>query len=159
LWFVGGGVDPEDEEVLHREIEKEQIDPKTIRFVGEVPMGEVWQYIEKAAVCISPIYPSFILNQGSPTKLIEYMAMGRPVVANDQPEQALVISESNAGYCLPWDETAFADAILKLLRDPDLANQMGARGRAWVEKNRASKIMADIVESRYRDLIEDRGGE
>ena len=103
LWFVGGGVDPEDEDMLHREIEKAQIDPNAVRFVGEIPMDEVWQYIEKASVCLSPYYPSFILNQASPTKLIEYMAMGRPVVANDQPEQALIIADSGAGFCLPWE--------------------------------------------------------
>ena len=156
LWFIGGGEDPEDEEMLHREIKKEQINPDTIRFVGKIAMNEVWQYIEKSAVCLSPIYPSFILNQGSPTKLIEYMAMGRPVIANDQPEQALVIADSGAGFCLPWDEAAFAKATLNLLRDPDLARQKGSRGRRWVEKNRTSALMADIVESKYRELLEDR---
>jgi glycosyltransferase involved in cell wall biosynthesis len=57
---------------------------------------------------------------------------------------------------LPWDETAFADATLKLLRDPGLAKQMGARGRAWVEQNRTSAIMAEIVESKYGELLQDR---
>lgn len=156
LWFVGGGVDPEDEAMLHREIEREEIAADTVRFFGAIPMNEVWQHIEKSAVCLSPIYPSFIFDQGSPTKLIEYMAMSRPVIANDQPEQVQVIGESNAGICLPWDETAFADATLKLLRDPGLAKQMGARGRAWVERNRTSAIMADVVESKYYELLQDR---
>jgi glycosyltransferase involved in cell wall biosynthesis len=156
LWFVGGGVDPEDEAILHREIRKEEIAADTVRFFGAIPMDEVWQHIEKSAVCLSPIYPSFIFDQGSPTKLIEYMAMGRPVIANDQPEQVQVIGESGAGICLPWNETAFADATLKLLRDPVLAQQMGARGRAWVERNRTSAIMADIVESKYYELLKDR---
>jgi len=159
LWFVGGGVDPEDEKMLHTEIEKERIDPEVVTFVGEVPMEDVWQYIEKAAVCLSPIYPSFILDQGSPTKLIEYMAMSRPVVANNQPEQVIVIDQSSAGYCVPWDEGAFAEATLKLLQDPDLARDMGKLGRAWVEQNRTSSAMTDLVERQYRELVGERGGE
>ena len=159
LWFVGGGVDPEDEHMLHAEVESQRVDPRAVVFVGEVPMEEVWQYIERSAVCLSPIYPSFILNQGSPTKLIEYMAMSRPVVANDQPEQVTVIEQSGAGYCVPWDEGAFANATLKLLRDPALARKMGKLGRSWVEGNRTSSVMTDIVEQQYRALVGERGGE
>ncbi len=42
-----------------------------------------------------------ILRAASPTKLVEYMAMGKAVVANDHPEQKRVIEESGAGYCVP----------------------------------------------------------
>jgi len=155
LVFVGSGENPEDEELLEREIHAQKIDPSTIDFVGQVPMDEVWQYIERAAVCLSPYYPCFTLNSTSPTKLIEYMAMARPVVANEHPEQSLIIAESNAGLCLPWDETAFADGIVRFLQDPQEAAAMALRGREWVKRNRTNATMADVVESRYLALAGD----
>ena len=158
LVFVGAGENPEDEELLEREIRIQKIDPSTVEFVGQIPMDDVWQYIEQAAVCLSPYYPCFTLNSTSPTKLIEYMAMARPVVANEHPEQSLIIAESNAGLCLPWDETAFADGIVKLLHNPDEAAEMGLRGRDWVKRHRTNATMADVVESRYLALagVDDR---
>ncbi len=160
LSIVGAGENPEDEALLHREVLTQKIDPAYVDFVGRVPLHDVCQYIERSAVCLSPYYPSFILNSTSPTKLIEYMAMARPVVGNAHPEQSLIISESGAGLCLPWDETAFADGIVDLLQNPDKAATMGRKGRLWVEQNRTNSKMADIVESRYRELLNktDRGG-
>lgn len=153
LSFVGGGQSPEDEGLLRREILTQKIDPSHVEFVGHVPPEDVWQHIERSAVCLSPYFPSFILNSTSPTKLIEYMAMARPVIGNTHPEQSLIISESDAGFCLPWDEAAFADAIARLLKDPHLATSMGRKGRKWVEQNRTNAKMADVVESSYMALL------
>jgi glycosyltransferase involved in cell wall biosynthesis len=154
LAFVGKGENPEDEKLLHREVRKQRIDPALVDFVGQVPIEHVWDYIERSAVCLSPYYPSFILNSTSPTKLIEYMAMARPVVGNEHPEQSQIISQSNAGYCVPWDEAAFADAIVNLLENPAEATRMGCNGRRWVVENRTNSKMADVVESRYMSLLD-----
>ena len=154
LSFVGKGQSPEDEDLLHREMIAQKIDSSYVRFAGHVPIEEVWQHIERSAVCLSPYYPSFMLNSTSPTKLIEYMAMARPVVGNTHPEQSLIISESEAGLCLPWDETAFADGIVRLLKDPNEAAMMGRKGRKWVEQNRTNAKIADVVERRYLELLD-----
>ena len=158
LSIVGAGENPQDEESLHREIITQDINPSYVNFVGRVPIGDVWQHIERSAVCLSPYYPSFALNSTSPTKLIEYMAMARPVVANEHPEQSLIISESEAGLCLPWDETAFAHGIADLLGDPHKSTSMGRKGRQWVEQNRTNAKMTDIVESCYLALLNDADG-
>ena len=154
LLFVGGGQSPKDEKFLRSEVLAQKIEPSYVRFVGHVPPDQVWQYIERSAVCLSPYYPSFMLNSTSPTKLIEYMAMARPVVGNAHPEQSVIISESEAGLCLPWDETAFADGIVGLLKDPHKATTMGRKGRRWVEQNRTNAKMADVVENRYLGLLD-----
>ncbi len=158
LVFVGGGENPEDEALLHREIGRLDLDPDSIVFTGKVPRDEVWRYIEESAVCLSPYRPSFILNSTSPTKLVEYMAMARAVVCNEHPEQSRVIEESRAGICCPWDEEAFASAISRLLRDPDACRSIGQRGRLWVERNRSSGVLADLVESRYLALTGEKNG-
>ncbi len=82
----------------------------------------------------------------SPTKLVEYMAMGKAVVANTHPDQKLLIDESGCGYCVPWDEDAFADAVVKLMRAPELAQGMGERGRRYVIEHRSYGVIATTVE-------------
>ena len=145
LYLVGAGEDTTDEALLHSEARRLGLQSSVI-FTGRLPWMEAQRYAKDADVCVSPFYPTPILNSTSPTKLIEYLAMGRPVVANDHPEQELVIRESGAGYCVPWDEESFADAIVKLLMDTETARVMGGRGPAYVARHRSYKVIADLVE-------------
>jgi glycosyltransferase involved in cell wall biosynthesis len=117
-------------------------------------MEEGWRYVARAAVAVSPFYPIPILRSTSPTKLVEYMAMGKPVVANDHPEQRKVIVESGGGICVAYDEAAFADAVVELLSNPDKASIMGRRGRRYVEEYRSYAVLADQVEQRYLELCQ-----
>lgn len=145
LHLVGGGEDPSDEQILKDEAKRLGIE-SAVFLTGFVPQQEAWAYVKEADVCVSPYYPTPILNSTSPTKLIEYMAMGKAVVANDHPEQRLVISESKAGICVSYEESAFAEAILHLLNHPNEAKEMGIRGREYVEKYRSYEQIADLVE-------------
>lgn len=151
LFLIGKGEMPEDEQFLINEAERLGIQDSII-FTGYLPMSKAWELIRNADVCLSPYYPTPILNSTSPTKLIEYMAMGKAVVGNDHPEQSLVISESGAGLCVSWDENEFSNAINTLLDEPILASEMGVQGRYYVEQHRTNKIMAGIIENKYHDF-------
>ncbi|MCD4677980.1 MAG: glycosyltransferase family 4 protein [Desulfobacula sp.] len=144
LYMVGDDDDPQILPFLKKTARELCIHDSVI-FTGFIPRKEAWELIKDAQVCLSPFYPTFILNSTSPTKLIEYMALAKPVVANNHPEQKLVISESKAGICTPWDEDAFAKAIQELLNNPDLAHQMGKAGRIWVQKHRSYDTLAEQV--------------
>jgi glycosyltransferase involved in cell wall biosynthesis len=150
LYLVGGADDPKDEQDLLDEAQRLGI-LSAVTLVGQLPQSEALRYVAEADVCVSPIVPTPILNAGSPTKLIEYMAMGKAVVANDQPEQRLVIEESGAGYCVPYEEAPFAAAVVALLRAPELARAMGERGRVYAAEHRGYGIIADLVE---RELLQ-----
>jgi glycosyltransferase involved in cell wall biosynthesis len=147
LILVGRGDDPMDESLLLDEARELRLDIGTaVELTGQLPRAEALQYVAAADVCVSPVRRSPSLNAGSPTKLIEYMAMGKAVVANDQPEQRSLIEQSGAGYCVPYDEQAFADAILKIAADPVHARQMGQRGRDYVLRHRNYAEIASLVE-------------
>jgi len=112
-----------------------------------------WKHVLQANVCVSPFCPSPILDSTSPTKLIEYMVFNRPVVANDHPDQSKVLSESKAGYCVPYDEGEFAKAIIKLLKNPEDAQKIANRGRKYVEKHRSYEKISRDLEQKYFDLL------
>lgn len=158
LIMVGDGDLPSERAFLEQEARRSGIADR-VRFTGFIPMEEAWRYAASAQVCVSPFYPTFVLRSTSPTKLNEYFALGRPVVANDHPEQSLAISESGAGLCVPWGVDAFAQAMLQLLDHPAEAEAMAAKGPAWVRENRTYDRIADRVMSRYVSILDKRHGE
>ncbi|HSC16137.1 MAG TPA: glycosyltransferase, partial [Gammaproteobacteria bacterium] len=87
------------------------------------------------------------------TKLIEYMALGKPVVANDHPEQADVLHASGAGIVCAWNEQEFAAAIVELLMDPQRCKKMGVAGRGYVAEHRTHWAMVELVAGRYRQHL------
>ena len=157
LYMVGDGEDPEDIEIIKNEVKRLGINGN-VRFTGNLPRREALSYVSRADVCVSPFYPTPILNSTSPTKLIEYMAMGKPVVANDHPEQSLVISESGGGICVSYSEELFAEAIVELLDQPEVAARMGARGRRYVEQSRTYVRIAQMVEEQYHKVCRGKKG-
>jgi glycosyltransferase involved in cell wall biosynthesis len=107
----------------------------------------------RAEAGLSPIPRGTLFDVSSPTKLVEYLALGIPGVANDIPDQALVIEESGAGLCVPMQADAFADATLRLLSDPALAAACAARGPAWVRAHRTYDILGRDVALAYTCIL------
>lgn len=152
LIIVGEGDHPGERAALEGLVKQYRLEERVV-FTGFVPMEEAWSHAASAEVCLSPIFPSFVLRSASPTKLIEYMALGRPVVANDHPEQTSILRQSGAGMTVPWGAPHFAEAILGLLSDSEKAADFGARGRAWVSGNRTYEKLASFVMQRYKDIV------
>jgi glycosyltransferase involved in cell wall biosynthesis len=152
LYIVGAGDDPDDEASLLREAERLGVRDAMV-MIGQLPQSEALRYVQEADVCVSPFYPTPVLNSTSPTKLVEYMAMGKAVVANDHPEQRLVIEQSGGGYCVPYQERPFADALVKLLQAPEVAKAMGRRGRQFALEQRSYPKIADLVEATIRRVV------
>lgn len=66
---------------------------------------------------------------------LEASATGLPVVAGDSGGAPDAVREGETGYVVPGRDVALlADRVATLLADRELARQLGAAGRAWVEK-------------------------
>jgi len=152
LLMVGDGDHPGERVALEQLAARSGLGG-AVTFTGAVPMEQAWAHAATAEVCLSPFYPTFVLRSTSPTKLVEYMALGRPVVANDHPEQAAILGESGAGLCVPWGIEKFAEAMVWLLEHPLQAKAMGARGPAWVAANRTYPVIAEAVWHKYGEIL------
>lgn len=151
LLMIGGGDEPDDIPHLKAEAVRLGIS-KRVEFTGFLPREVAWQRLAEADVCVSPIRPSPTFDVSSPTKILEYMALGKPSVANDQPDQKRVLEESGAGIAVPWEQEAFADGMEELLRHPEAAGEMGARGPDWVGANRSYSVIGAEVAGIYQRL-------
>lgn len=157
LLIVGGSPNARDRRALETRAAELNVTPY-VELTGALPQQDALRRISAADVCVSPIHRSPILDVGSPTKMIEYMALGMPVVANDHPEQRLILHATRGGVCVPWGARHYARAVRWLMsRRPEERAAMGARGRAWVEQNRTYARIADDVERVCLDVIARRG--
>ena len=152
ILLLVGDAPPKDMAFIKDKVKELNLKDSVV-FTGFIPMEQGWGYIRASNVCISPFRPSPILDSTSPTKLIEYMAWGRPVVANMHPDQSKVISESGAGFAVDYDVDAFAVACLKLLEDPEAAEEMGKKGVEYVRTHRTYQILTDNLEKQYQYLL------
>ncbi|MEQ1558608.1 MAG: glycosyltransferase [Methyloglobulus sp.] len=153
LVIVGDGDIPEETVSLVRLAQQFGIG-FAVDFTGFVPIEQAWKIAASAQVCVSPIYPTPVLNSASPTKLNEYMALGKPVVCNVHPEQSATINASGAGLCVPWGAEHFANAMIWLFEHPDEAREMGAKGADWVAQHRTYDRIAETVWNKYQDIMQ-----
>ena len=123
-----------------------------VLLTGWLPQRAALGYAVRAEVGLSPIPRGPLFDVSSPTKLVEYLALGIPSVANDIPDQAQVIAQSGAGLCVPMQAQAFADATLRLLADGALAASLGERGPEWARAHRSYGILARKVAQAYGDI-------
>lgn len=153
LLLVGDAENPRGRELIVRRAAELGVTPY-VEITGFLPQPEALKRMAGVDVCVSPIFRSPLLDVGSPTKMIEYMALAMPVVANDHPEQRSILREARAGVCVPWAPRHFARGV-RWLMSLSAAERaaMGARGRAWVEGNRTYARIGDEVERTCLDVI------
>ena len=83
----------------------------------------------------------------SPTKSVEGMAAGLPVVGSSEvDEHGAIFEASGGGVPVDWDRDRFADAIVSLLEDPERRRRMGEQGRQWVLAHRTYSHLTKYLE-------------
>ena len=99
-----------------------------VRFTGRIPDADLVRYLCTADVCLSPDPCNPLNDVSTMNKVLEYMAMGRPIVSFDLRE-ARVSAGDAAVYAPANDEGEFAALIAQLLDDPDERARMGKIGQ------------------------------
>jgi glycosyltransferase involved in cell wall biosynthesis len=103
-----------------------------VEFPGRLPDEDVMRILSSADLGLAPDPKNPLNDVSTMNKIVEYMALSRPVVAYD-----LIEARASAGdaalYATANDVSSFAACIEELLDDPDRRAEMGRRGRKRVE--------------------------
>ncbi len=104
-------------------------------FTGRIPTEQAPEYLAACDILTSPHVHNHDGSAffGSPTKLFEYMAMGKPIVASGISQLAEILEHGKTAWLVPpGDPAALADGIVCLINDPTLCQRLGAETRAEV---------------------------
>lgn len=101
-----------------------------------VPHDKVCAILKQVRVGLSILHPGYKrYKKALPLKVLEYLAVGVPVVANDFPQLKAIIERNKLGYCVPFHKQDIADAIDKLLRiDEAERAELAVRCREVIRK-------------------------
>jgi glycosyltransferase involved in cell wall biosynthesis len=131
-----------------------------VRFAGLVPQGEGPRYLAACDILVSPHVPNPDATPffGSPTKLFEYMAMGRGIVASNLDQIGEVLRHGETAWLVPPnDPDALASGLAHLIADRGLRMALGdaARRCALAQHTWRAHVDAtlDALESRVRAQV------
>jgi glycosyltransferase involved in cell wall biosynthesis len=124
-----------------------------VHVTGWLPNKQAWALLAGADAAVSFFPRGEILDTNSPTKVLEYLAIGMPCVGNDNPDQSETLLSSGAGWLTDSSVEALAAALLDILKDVNQARKKAALGASYIEANRSYRVLAGKVAKCYRKII------
>ena len=123
-----------------------------VRFTGPVFGEDLRRLLSAADICVDSAPANPYTDRSTMIKIMEYMSLGRPIVAFDLPEHRFT-ARGAAVYVTPNDERAFALALAQLMDDPSRRMALGACGRGRIKTQLAWEYSIPNLLSVYRKLL------
>ena len=125
--LVGGGTSLKEMQALARELGVADY----VTFTGRVPDAELLAVLNAADVCVNPDVANEMNDISTMNKIMEYMALGKPIVQFDLAEGRYSAQEASL-YARKNDAFDFSQKIIQLIDDPERRRRMGEFGRRRV---------------------------
>ena len=142
--IVGGGTELDSLKRLSSELAIDDC----VDFTGRVSDARLWQVLNSADVCVNPDRATAMNDMSTMNKILEYMAVGKPIVQFDLREGRYSAGAASL-YAAPDDVEDFAAKLSNLLDDAELRNTMGQEGRRRVETELAWHHQVPALLSAY----------
>jgi glycosyltransferase involved in cell wall biosynthesis len=127
-----------------------------VTFTGRIPDREMLEVLSTADVCVNPDKPCRMNDMSTMIKIMEYMALGKPIVQFESKEGRFSADQASLYGDTENQVSDFADKILWLLENPDERKRMGEFGRRRVEQELAWKYSVPSLLSAYRRALNKR---
>ena len=145
-------IEDEPDMDAHRALVQELNIASNVRFMGPHTLAELPDYLAMATVAVAP-RPDC---PGHPIKLLNYMISGRPIVCFAGGAKGLTDMQ-DALVVADHDWKAMGEAILTFLRDPDLAQRLGASARENAINNFDWRAISRKVLAVYQEVVSRAG--
>ncbi|MDA7857904.1 glycosyltransferase family 4 protein [bacterium] len=126
-----------------------------VTFTGMIPHEKVPEYLVACDILISPHLPLCDGSEffGSPTKLFEYMAMGKPIVASNVGQIGEVLKNNQNGILIkPGSVEELVNGILDLVANEELRRRIGGQARKDAVNNYTWQANAGRVINVYKEM-------
>jgi glycosyltransferase involved in cell wall biosynthesis len=151
--LVGGGTSLEEMRRLARELGVEEF----VTFTGRVPDADMLAMLNTADVCVNPDIANDMNDISTMNKIMEYMALGKPIVQFDLAEGRFSAKKASL-YARRNDPQDFARKVVELLDNPALRKSMGDYGRRRVENELEWRYEAPKLLAAYAALLDSPKG-
>jgi glycosyltransferase involved in cell wall biosynthesis len=146
--LVGGGTSLEDMKAYAIELGVADY----VTFTGRVPDRELLEMLNTADVCVNPDLANEMNDKSTMNKIMEYMALGKPIVQFDLTEGRFSAQDASL-YARKNDYIDFADKIIELIEDKELRTAMGRLGRQRVTNELEWRYEAPKLLAAYECLF------
>lgn len=144
--FVGEGA--KKQQVVER---ARELGLKNMMFLPQQPREEIPAYIRASNVCLVPLRRSEVFKTVIPTKMLEFLSCGRPVILSVEGQAREIIEASQGGVAIePEKSAALAATILELRNSPERCAALGRNGRAYIQR----EFSRESTASRYIEVLE-----
>lgn len=131
-----------------------QLKLSNVIFHGQHPVTEMPKFYEMADAFLVTLKENKIISYTLPNKVQSYMAAGKPIIGSIDGETAIVISDSNCGYCSPAEDfMQLALNIKTFAKEKEQHVQYGKNARMYYDQcfskkkymGRLNKLLTQIV--------------
>ena len=148
--LVGSGPLAEDMKKLAADLKLSEF----VEFTGRIPDAEMIRVLSTCDVCVNPDRKTPYNDLCTMNKILEYMALGKPIVQYDLVEGRFS-AEGASLYARGNDAADFADKVLELIDDPAMRDRLGREGRARMEDALEWRHQAPRLLEAYARLLAD----
>jgi len=148
--LVGGGTSLDELKRLAVELGIDRF----VTFTGRIPDAGMLAMLNTADICINPDVANEMNDKSTMNKIMEYMALGKPIVQFDLTEGRFSAGAASL-YARPNDSIDLAERMLQLLDDEALRTRMGAYGRQRVTDKLAWQYEVPRLLAAYASLLPD----
>lgn len=127
----------------------------TVTFTGRVSDQELLEILSTADVCVNPDRPSAMNDMSTMIKIMEYMALGKPIVQFESKEGKFSAQEASLYVSKQGGIEEFASRIVWLLDQPEERNKMGEFGKMRIKEELAWQYSVPHLLAAYREALHD----
>jgi len=114
-----------------------------------MPYRKIDMLLSDCHIGISPIKPLKKYIVATPSRVIDYMSNGLPIVCNKEiSDHYHIVHSSKSGICTKYDTMQFKNSILSLLNNKENYSQMSHRSLSWISKNRTYDELSEELINR-----------
>jgi glycosyltransferase involved in cell wall biosynthesis len=147
--FVGSGV--KRKELITK---TEKLGLKNVVFLPVQKKEELIKLIKKASVCLVPLKNDPLFRNAIPSKMFEYMACGRPVIASISGEVEKILNSAKSGaIAMAEDANSVADSILYYYNNRGKIIEQGQNGVTYVKQNVRKEVLISHAMEKMRNAI------
>ena len=135
-------------------VSREALHNPAVKFIGTVDTDEALRITYASDLVVAMMDPSNPNNVvGTPGKIINAMAVGRPLITTKGLDIAERIRAAGCGIVIPYAKKEFIEAVLKAAVDPRRLAEMGQKGRAFYDSKFSWNVSSEQLLRAYQGLI------